>query len=70
MSEIDRLAAVAAEEVQAIPDTVVRYMDKRLEDMTREELIDAIRHLGKEVKSAHEQHRQTLNMWASLRKNA
>lgn len=43
--------------------TVSFWMGRPLSELTKEELIEAVEYLGRELKVAHESHKRTLDMW-------
>jgi hypothetical protein len=48
--------------------TVMFWMDRRIEELTKEELIEAVKTLGRQVNRQREDHQQTLRMWELCRK--
>ena len=48
--------------------TICMWMGKNIEDLSKEELLEVVRHLGREVKEARESHQGTLRMWGMCRK--
>jgi hypothetical protein len=49
-------------------DTIVSWMGTPIEQLSREELVEAIRILGRQWKRSQQDHAQTLRMWEYCRR--
>ena len=49
-------------------DTIVSWMGKNIEDLDKEELLDVVKQLGRQLKREKDNHQATLNMWLLCRK--
>ena len=47
--------------------TVCTWMGRNIEELSKEELINAVKQLGREIEVERNAHLRTIDMWASFR---
>lgn len=48
--------------------TINTWRGRNIEDLTREELLEMVRHLGRTLIASHDDHRRTFRAWEMCRK--